>query len=136
MYLHRYRGFESLPVRIRGILEAMQKIIFPVLILLAATAVAIADVFLKKASLSGSLGAALRSPWMLGAVGLYLFQIFFFTYVFVSGIKLSVVGILQTILYALIVLLSGVFFFKESLSTLQIIGIALGVAGVILLSLK
>ena len=43
-------------------------------ILLAVMAVAVADVLIKKAATQGSLGSALRSPWLLGAVGLYLFH--------------------------------------------------------------
>lgn len=51
---------------------------------LAVVAVAVADVFLKKATAQNDLSAALRSPWFWGAVGLYLLQIGFFTYAFVS----------------------------------------------------
>ena len=55
------------------------------LILLAVIAVAVADVFLKKATHHGNLGMALSSPWLFTAIGLYLLQIVIFTIAFVSG---------------------------------------------------
>ena len=106
------------------------------LLILAVSAVAIADVFLKKTQALGSVSQALTSPWMIGAIVLYLFQIFFFTYFFISGAKLTYVGIMQTVLYALIVVGSGIFFFGESLSTVQIAGIVLAIAGVVLLNIQ
>ena len=112
----------------------MNKFLYIGLLVLAVSAVGVADAFLKKASISGGLVAAIKSRWMLGAVILYLFQIFFFTYVFVAGFKLSVVSILQTGLYAIITLASGILFFQESLSTTQIIGIISTLVGVIILN--
>ena len=50
-----------------------------ILLILAVASVAIADVFLKKTQALGSMSQAFMSPWMFGAVVLYLFQIFFFT---------------------------------------------------------
>lgn len=104
------------------------------LLILAVSAVAIADVFLKKTQTLGSMSKAISSPWMLIAVVLYLVQIFFFTYLFVSGVKLINVGIMQTVLYATIVVVSGVIFFGESMTSLQIAGIFLAVLGVIFLN--
>lgn len=106
------------------------------LLILAVTAVAIADVFLKKASTGNGLIDALKSPWMFGAIALYLFQIFFFTYVFVSGEELVEVGVLQTALYAIIVLLAGFVIFKESVQPVEIVGMILAGIGVTLMSLK
>jgi drug/metabolite transporter (DMT)-like permease len=106
------------------------------LVILAVTAVAIADVCLKKAALSGTLASALKSPWMIGAVALYLFQIFFFTYLFVSGTELLYVGILQTALYAAIVLTAGFLLFHESLSAVQMVGMVLALVGAILMNTK
>jgi drug/metabolite transporter (DMT)-like permease len=108
-------------------------LIHTALIILAVSAVGIADVFLKKTQSLGSMGKAILSPWMLGALALYLFQIFFFTYLFLSGAKLINIGIMQTVLYALIVIFAGIIFFGESLSSLQILGITLALLGVILL---
>jgi drug/metabolite transporter (DMT)-like permease len=105
------------------------------LIVLAVIAVAVADAFLKKASAEGTLRAALQSPWMLGAALLYLFQILFFTYMFVAGWQLSLVGSLQTVFYALVVVLAGIFIFRESLTLLQSIGVGLALVGATLINL-
>jgi drug/metabolite transporter (DMT)-like permease len=113
----------------------MPKLIQIALMILAVIAVAVADAFLKKASDEGSLHRALQSPWMIGAFLLYLFQILFFTYVFVAGWELSLVGSLQTVFYALIVLLAGIFIFRETLHLVQGVGILLAVGGVILINL-
>ena len=102
-------------------------------ILSAVMAVAIADVLIKKAATQGSLGVALRSPWLLGAVGLYLFQILVFLIAFHAGWKLSIIGVLQTALYALIVLTAGMLLYHESLSRLQLAGILLALIGVVLI---
>lgn len=110
--------------------------IHTLLVVLAVSAVAIADVFLKKTQSLGSMSQALMSPWMLGAIILYLFQIFFFTYLFMSGAKLTTIGIMQTVLYALIVLAAGIFLFGETLSVVQIVGIVLAIAGVIMLNIQ
>jgi drug/metabolite transporter (DMT)-like permease len=113
----------------------MLKLLQISLIILAVIAVAVADAFLKKASDGGSLPRAFQSPWMIGAVLLYLFQILFFTYMFVAGWQLSLVGSLQTVFYALVVLLAGIFIFRESLSLVQGVGVLLAVGGVILINL-
>ncbi len=106
------------------------------LIVLAVAAVAIADVFLKKASLAGDFVQAMRSRWMVAAIGLYLYQMFFFTYVFVAGWRLSVIGMMQTVLYAIIVLGVGVLYFKESLTTGQCIGMVFAFTGVVLMNIE
>lgn len=103
-------------------------------IIFAVSAVAVADMFLKKAGTIGSFQAALVNPWMLGVIVLYLFQIVAFAYLFASGEKLIYIGIMQTVLYALIVILGGVFFFGETLSPIHIAGIVLAIAGVLLLN--
>lgn len=106
-----------------------------ILLFLAISAVAIADVFLKKTQTLGSMTNAFMSPWMLGAVVLYLFQIFFFTYLFISGEKLTSIGIMQTVIYALIVLVSGIFLFGETLSITQMVGVFFAIFGVVLLNI-
>lgn len=114
----------------------MSTLLHFVLIVLAVAAVAVGDVFLKKASLAGDFTRAVGSPWMALAVLLYLYQIMFFTYAFVAGWRLSVVGMLQTVLYALIVLGAGVLYFKESLTVAQGLGMGLAFAGVVLMNLE
>jgi multidrug transporter EmrE-like cation transporter len=105
-----------------------------VVIIVAVIAVAVADVFLKRASAHGSLLVALRSPWMATAIVLYLLQISLFTIAFIAGWKLSIIGALQTALYALIVLGAGVLLYHESLTRLQVFGILLAVGGVVLIN--
>jgi drug/metabolite transporter (DMT)-like permease len=100
----------------------------------AVVAVAVADVLLKKATIHGSFEHALRSPWLWSAVSLYLLQIGFFTYAFISGGKLSFVGALQTVLYTLVVLGAGVLLYRETLTPTQIVGMLLAIGGVVLMN--
>ena len=105
-------------------------------VFLAVISVAVADVMLKKAANQGNLESALSSPWLIGAVGLYLFQIGFFVVAFMAGWKLSVIGVLQTAVYALIVLAASVLLFNESLSRSQVVGALLAFGGVVLINWK
>jgi drug/metabolite transporter (DMT)-like permease len=99
--------------------------------------VAIADVFLKRASVGALVFKdILKSPWFFAAVILYLVQIFAFCYLFLSGDKLSLVGLTQIILYALVIIVSSVAFFHESISLVQGIGIGLAIIGIILINIK
>ncbi len=112
----------------------MSKLAQGVLILLAVIAVAIADVLLKKATAHGNLMDALRSPWLIWAIALYLLQISFFTIAFIAGWRLSIIGALHTALYALIVLGAGVFLYNEHLTRPQIVGLLLAICGVVLIN--
>ena len=105
-----------------------------IIICLAVLAVAVADVLLKKAAVPGNLTHAVRSPWLWGAVGLYLVQIGLFTYAFIAGWKLSLIGALQTALYALVVLAAGVLLYRESLTPAQVVGMLLAIGGVVLIN--
>ena len=105
-----------------------------ILIILAVIALAVGDVFLKKAALDTSLWRALKSPWMAGAIALYLYQIVFVTYFFVVGWELSIVGTLQAAFYGLIVVLAGIFYFEETLAPVQVVGVILAFSGVVLIS--
>ena len=107
-----------------------------IVIILAVMSVAVADVLLKKAANHGNLIGALSSPWLFCAVGLYLLQIGIFTVAFIAGWKLSIIGALQTTLYALIVLGAGVLLYDESLTRLQMTGILLAIGGVVLINWK
>ncbi len=106
------------------------------LLLLAVSAVAIADVFLKQTQSLGSMSKALMSPWMIGAIALYLFQIVFFTYLFIGGENLIYIGLMQIVLYGIIVLVAGVTIFGESLTVIQTIGALFAILGVVLLNVK
>lgn len=105
------------------------------LLVLGSSAVAIADVLLKKASSFASFIDFAKSPWLVGAVLLYALQIGVFVYLFLSGQKLVDVGIMQIIIYALIVIFSSIFFFHESLTALKIVGILFGLVGVVLINI-
>ena len=114
----------------------MNKIFEIVLVVIAVSSVAIADVFEKKIAVKASnIWTALRDPLIIAVISLYLLQIFIFLYVFVKKAELGFVGIVQTALYAIIVIGSGVLFFEEQISLLKGIGMALAVIGVILINL-
>jgi drug/metabolite transporter (DMT)-like permease len=113
----------------------MIKLMHITLMVLAVIAVAVGDVFLKKAALEGGFTRAMASPWMAAAIVLYLYQILFFTYAFLTGWQLSVIGSMQTVLYALIVLGAGVMYFNESLSIGQGIGVLMAFTGVVLMNM-
>ena len=114
----------------------MPRLIYTFLIALAVASVAVADVFLKQAAVSGNWSLTMKSPWLWGAMVLYLYQILCFTYVFVTGGELSFVGSLQTILYALVVVGAGIFLFQEKLTGIQALGITLAIGGAILINLN
>ena len=107
------------------------------IVMVGVAAVAIADVLIKKIFLtSGSFWSKIKHPGMIGVVALYLLQIAIFAYVFHRKAELGIVGIIQTALYALIVIGSGVLFFNEHISVLQGIGIGLAILGVVLMNLS
>jgi hypothetical protein len=113
----------------------MVNIVQAIIVIIAGIAVAIADGLIKKAAGGTTFITALGSPLMLGALVLYILQILFFTYVFVKDWQLGVVGILQMVAYSIFVVSTGVFFFGESLTTTQIVGLILAVGGAVLLNL-
>ncbi|HYE22492.1 MAG TPA: hypothetical protein VD998_02795 [Verrucomicrobiae bacterium] len=114
----------------------MHKLLIIGIIIIGVAAVAIADVFTKKVAFNvESYGAAIKNPLMLAVVLLYMIQIAAFLYVFVKRAELSIVGIIQTSLYAVIVIGSGVLFFDERISLVQGVGIGLAIVGVILMNL-
>ena len=103
--------------------------------LVAVSAVAVADILLKKAAVGeAGLVGALKSPWVLGAVLLYLLQIFLFLLAFESHAKLSWVGVMQTGIYACITLGAGFLYFGESLTAVQTVGVVCTIIGVVLLN--
>jgi multidrug transporter EmrE-like cation transporter len=114
--------------------QGMIRLAHLILIILAVVAVAVADVFLKKASLEETLPRVIKSPWMIAAILLYLYQIIFVTYIFKVGWNLSIVGSLQTAFYALVVILAGLFYFRETVTPVQVTGIILAISGAILVN--
>ncbi len=106
-----------------------------IIVILAGIAVAVADAIIKKTAIGVSFTDALKNPLMIGVVFLYLLQIAFFTYVFVNGWQLGVVGVLQMVAYSVFVVVSGVFFFNESFTVTQYLGFVLAVSGAVLINL-
>jgi len=106
------------------------------IIIAAASAVAVADVLIKKifSPRTGFL-TDIKNPLIFAVVGLYALQILAFSLVFDKKAELGTVGIIQTALYALIVVGSGILFFQEGMSAIKGIGMGLAVLGVILLNL-
>jgi drug/metabolite transporter (DMT)-like permease len=104
------------------------------IISLAVVVVALADIWLKKAASESNPADTLRSPWLWGAVGLYLLQISLLTYAFIAGWKLSILGAIQTALYTLIVLAAGVILYREPLTRVQVVGVLLAIAGIVLIN--
>ncbi len=116
--------------------KKMNKLLEILLIVIAVSAVAVADVFTKKiAHNTASFSTAIKNPLILGVIALYLIQIVIFLYVFVKKAELGIVGIIQTALYAVIVIGSGVLFFNEEISLLQGIGMVIAIVGVVLMNL-
>lgn len=115
-------------------LNQLSKPIYVLLLIIAVVAVAVADICLKRAALPGSLAQALRSPWVVAAVALYLIQVLLFVIVFTNGWELSVVGVVQVALYAVVTLGAGVLLFGEVLSLKQTLGLVFATIGVVLLS--
>jgi drug/metabolite transporter (DMT)-like permease len=114
----------------------MSKIVQIALIVVAASSVAIADVLIKKAAFhTENFWEALKSPILLAAIALYIVQMLVFLYVFVHKAELGIVGIIQMVLYAIIVIGAGVLFFQEDISLLQGIGIGIALVGVILMNI-
>ncbi len=111
--------------------------IFYYLILVGSiVSISFADVFIKKAGMSAhSFGGLLSNPWFLIAILLYLIQIIGFGYLFFSGAKLTMVGITELVLYAVIIIGSGILLFHESITITQAIGMVLAITGLILINL-
>ena len=115
-------------------LNQLSKPIYVLLLIIAVVAVAVADICLKRAALPGSLAQALRSPWVVAAVVLYLIQVLLFVIVFTNGWELSVVCVVQVALYAIVTLGAGVLLFGEVLTLKQTLGLVCAMIGVLLLS--
>ncbi|VVB73958.1 Uncharacterised protein [uncultured archaeon] len=104
-------------------------------IVLAGISVGVADALIKKTAKAGGIIPAFSDPWMAAVVLLYLLQIAFFVYVFINDWKLGIVGLMQMVFYAITVLLIGAFYFGEALSPVQIAGIVVALAGVVMMNL-
>jgi multidrug transporter EmrE-like cation transporter len=103
-------------------------------VILAGISVAIADVIIKKIAIYDSFWMAIRNPWMIVIVALYITQIIFFIYVFNHKWDLGIVGNIQMAFYSLTVVLSGILLFGETISLVQSIGIIFTLVGVLLMN--
>ena len=103
-------------------------------ICVAALAVAIADVLIKKVGITAlTVWEAVVHPLLLAALFCYIVQIVLFSYVFVHKWDLGVVALLQMGFYAAACLLIGRFYFGEQISFAQGLGMCLTFCGVILM---
>ena len=104
-------------------------------IVLAGVAIAVADVLIKKAAVTGNFWLALKNPLIILAIILYCLQVVFLAYVFVHNWKLGIVGNLQIVFYSITVVLSGMLIFGETLSLVKVAGIGLALLSVFLMNL-
>jgi len=106
-----------------------------IVIILAGLAIAVADVFIKKAAIAGNFWLALKNPLIILAIILYCLQVFFLAYVFVHNWKLGIAGNLQIVFYSIAIVLMGILIFGEKLSLVKITGIGLALLSVFLMNL-
>jgi drug/metabolite transporter (DMT)-like permease len=113
----------------------MNKLLEIGLIILGVSSVGIADVLIKKIfSPRTGFFTDVKNPLMIAVISLYIIQIIVFSFIFDHKAELGIVGIIQTALYAVIVIGSGILFFNEQISLLQWIGIGLAIVGVVLMN--
>jgi len=114
----------------------MQKLVTIGIVIVGVISVAVADVLIKKIALSASsFIGSLKNSLLLAVIVLYMIQIGAFLWVFLNGAELSLIGIIQTVVYSIIVIISGVFLFNEEISLVQWLGIGLSMFGLILMNL-
>jgi hypothetical protein len=114
----------------------MERLFQIILVILTAVSVAIADALIKKRALAvGNFSGLLTDPWMLLSILLHVVQIALFGYLFIRKWELGVVGLMQAVLYSLIVVSAGVLYFKETLTLTRGIGMGAALLGVILMNL-
>lgn len=96
--------------------------------------VAGADALIKKISGQGDFIGVILNPWFILILFLYFIQILFAIYIFLNKGDLAIYGNIFIIFYSILMVILGVFAFKEHLSYLQYLGIFLGLTGAILLN--
>jgi len=105
------------------------------LVFFSAATIIIADALIKKISDGNSFFSIIRDPWMILICGLYLVQIFAAIFVFISKGELAIYTNLFIIFYGIFGIVIGVLFFKENISTVQMIGIGFGLLGAVLMNI-
>lgn len=109
-------------------------IIFIVLSVFNAILIAFADGYIKKATLSGSLVASFKGPWLYLAVVFYLVQIALVAYLFLEKWQLGVLANVFVVFYSISTVVLGYVMFAEKLALIQILGIVLGIIGVFMMT--
>jgi drug/metabolite transporter (DMT)-like permease len=71
---------------------------------------------------------------MIAILVFYFVQILIAIYIFVNQGELAVYGNIFIVFYSIMMVLMGVFFFKEQLTLLQGVGIILALSGALLLN--
>ncbi|MBI3366099.1 hypothetical protein HY041_00525 [Candidatus Roizmanbacteria bacterium] len=114
----------------------MEKLLQIFIVILAGASVAIGDIFIKKSAIqTHNLIKGLINPFMMIAVSLYLLQIVLFYFIFIKKWELGIVGLMQMIVYAAIVITAGIVFFQERITFSHGIGMILALIGAILMNL-
>ncbi len=114
----------------------MEKLIQITLIIIAASSVAVADGLVKKSAFNTqNFWIALNNPLIILAVMLYMVQIIIFTYIFIKKWDLGIVGMMQMMIYAAIVIIAGITFFEEKITPAHGAGMILAVAAAVLMNL-
>lgn len=114
----------------------MERLLQIVVVILAGASVAIGDILIKKSAIqTHNVIKGLMNPFMVIAVCLYLLQIVLFYYVFIKKWELGIVGLMQMVVYAAIVITAGIVFFQEKITFSHGIGMILALIGVILMNI-
>lgn len=104
------------------------------LVFLSALTIIIADAIIKKVSTAHTFAAAFQNPWMLLAYTLYFIQILLAIYIFVYRGEIALYSNLYVIFYGIFGVIVGVAFFQEDISAVQLVGVALGLVGAVLMN--
>jgi drug/metabolite transporter (DMT)-like permease len=112
----------------------MNKILALVILIVCAILIALADAFIKKASISGNYSEALKSPWLYLSVLFYLIQILLVAWLFLYKGSLGVFANVFIVFYSIGSVLLGYLMFAERLGPIQFLGIILGLIGVVLIT--
>ncbi|MEK6957792.1 MAG: hypothetical protein AABW99_02340 [archaeon] len=104
-------------------------------IILAGFSVAIADALVKKTAQNGSILGAFTDKLMLAIFVLYVIQVAFFIYVFIHNWDLGTAGVVQSVFYAIGMVLIGMLAYGETITPTQGAGMALALIGIVLMNL-
>ena len=105
------------------------------LVFFSAVVIIVADSLIKKVSTNQTFINVLKDPWMIIVYILYITQIYFATLIFMFKGELAIYTNLFIIFYGIFGVIIGIIYFKEAITTLQLIGICLGLAGTVLMNL-